>query len=89
MSGLTRAVREEFRQPESVRTESFVQPGFVKLVQGAPFYVRMPSTDSEQLSRRLGDEIERSFISPRVEIAAERVMDRTVESDDILVRLND
>lgn len=49
----------------------------------------MRSTNSEQLSRMLGDETERYFLSLWAEVAAERMMELTAEINGLLLRLTD
>lgn len=61
-------VQEEVWDPpmckiESSNSDLVIQSGFVQLSQEASVFVQICSTDSEQLSRRLGDEIERDLLS--------------------------
>lgn len=50
--------------------------------------MRMRSTDFEGMSTRLGSNNERSSISVIMKEVVERVMEVTVERDDLLLRLN-
>lgn len=56
--------------------------------QEAAVSVRMQSTKSGQLSRRIGDELEKALLSPSAEIEAGRFMETTAERDNLLLRPN-
>lgn len=72
MCGIVR-VEETVRDPEKHCTESsssdsFVQPVLVQLSQAAAVSVQMLSTDSNHLSRSVGDRIEKNYLSNSAEI---------------------
>lgn len=74
---------------ESSGFDSFLTLRCVRLTHEALFYVRMGSSDSEQLFRMQGDDIERNELSDNTKLAAESVVEITAETDDLVLRLND
>lgn len=69
-----RVVQEKIREPvtgtlESLGPDPFFQFGFVQLSQAAA-PMRIRSKDYEQLSRRLGNQIESNSLFVSVEVAA-------------------
>lgn len=78
MRGATSFVQVEFPQSVAGRTESsgsdlLVQAGAVQLSQGAAVSVRLLSTDSDGLSRKLTPNNERKKLYVGVDDDAERV----------------
>lgn len=67
----------------------FVQGGVLQLLLESAVCVRMCSTDSQRLSKRLGHYNERSSLSVSEEESEERISEVTVERDHVLLRLND
>lgn len=51
--------------------------------------MRLLSTDSERLSRILGDRPERSSLFLIMEVTLDRFIELTAERDDLLLQLND
>lgn len=61
----------------------------MRLLQEAAVSVRIRSTDFKRQPIRLGEEIERHSIYLNTEVDAKRVMQRTAERIDFLLRLDD
>lgn len=70
---------------ESSDSAPFFHLGFVQLSQKAAVSVSMRSTDAQQLSTRLGDEIKRDLLSRSAEVAANRMMNLTAGRHDLLL----
>lgn len=71
---MTRVLKEPLREPSRARIESsnsnpFVQIGFVHFLQEASVSVRMRRTDSEQLSEREKDNVQKNVFSFTVGVA--------------------
>lgn len=89
MRGGGRFVEEELVRSATRRTESSGSDRVLQCSEEATVTMRMRSTDSERLSRRLEDEFGNNAPSLSTEEAADRVVELTAEKDELVVRVND
>lgn len=73
---------------DSSGSDLFVHSDLAQLSKETDVSVWMRSKGAEQLSKSLGDDIERSSLAFSLVVAAKRVKGPTTDSDDLLLRLS-
>lgn len=77
------------RMTKLMRSDRLAQHGLVQLLREGDDFVQMYTTEPEWLSRRLGEMTMTNSLFDRADIAAQRVMEHSANTDECVLQLKD